>query len=342
VKKLLSWLALVVLAGTALAWWLGRPEKLDESLFVKTMAHERRAPLEAPRDMTELAGLVTTHDGRPAADAWVVLERPEPFERGPAPVRGEYTDANGAFRFAALAAGAYRVVLQHASCPPRTFTTEVPAAGEVRWALAEPLPPIEAMPSLVRGALAGRVSLPAGLAPRDFSGYEVVLAPVAETHPLSGAAVRRARCAADGSFALPDLVQADYDARVLPPWASGGSWPELAHARCAHRSAETELALELRVGSLAGRLVEPPDRPLVGAVVRITSLTAKDVLGKPQLWPPIVTDGTGHFKTDPLPTGRYLLHARAGDGIQDLEVEVQGGVHHEVEFAPLAPRASPR
>jgi hypothetical protein len=343
-RRLVPWLAALVLVATALAVWLARPEPLDESAFGETLALAHNLPpLLLPGEETELAGRVTTHAGLPAADAFVVLERPQPFESGPAPLRAEYTDATGAFRFEALASGSYRVVLQHPSAPPRTFTIAAPLAGEIVWSLAEPLAPIEPMPTLVRGALAGRVTLPAGLAPRgDLAGYELVLTPTADTHPLAGAAVRRTLCDAEGRFAVPDLVLAEYDARVLPPWARGGSWPELARVRCAHRAAGTELALELTVGTLAGTLLEPPDRPLVGAVVRITSLSARDVLGKPQLWPPAVSDAEGRFRSELLPAGRYLLHERAGESAQDVEVELGAGTHVEVPFAPLAPRKPAR
>lgn len=342
--KLVPLLAALVLVATALAVWRGRPEPLDESAFGETLALAHNLPpLALPGEGVELAGRVTTHDGQPAADAFVVLERPQPFENGPAPVRAEYSDATGAFRFEALAAGSYRVVLQHPAAAPRTFTITVPLAGEIVWSLAEPLPPIEPMPALVRAALTGRVTLPAGLAPRgDLAGFELVLTPAAGTHPLAGAAVRRTLCDAEGRFALPDLVLADYEARVLPPWARGGSWPVLVRVPCRHQAQGTELALELAVGTLAGTLLEPPDRPLVGAVVRITSLSARDVLGKPQLWPPVVSDEKGRFWSELLPAGRYLLHERAGEGTQDVEVELGAGMHVEVPFAPLAPRAPAR
>jgi hypothetical protein len=343
-RHLVPLLAALVLAATAIAVWRGRPEPLDESAFGATLALENNLqPLALPGEGVGLEGRITTHDGQPAADTFVVLERPQPFENGAAPVRAEYSDASGLFRFEALAAGPYRVVLQHPSTPPRTFTIAVPIAGEVVWSLSEPLPPIEYMPALERGALGGQVTLPAGLAPGgDLTGFELVLTPVAGTHPLAGAAVRRTLCDREGRFSVPDLTLADYEARVLPPWARGGSWPVLARVACAHREAGTELALELAVGILAGTLLEPPDRPLVGAVVRITSLSAKDVLGKPQLWPPIVSDGQGRIRSELLPAGRYLLHARAGEGQQDVEVELAAGAEVQVPFAPLAPRAPAR
>lgn len=342
-KRLLPWLALAVLLGTGLAVYAGRPEPLDESLFGQELAlPPTLEPLEFPRGEVELRGQVTTHDGAPVADALVVLERARPFEESSVPVRGAYTDASGAFRLERLAPGAWRVVLQHASVPPRSFTVELPAAAPVSWPLAPPLPPIEAMPELARGALAGRVQLPAALGPADLTGFEVVLVPARETPGLAGATLRRAECDASGAFALPDLVLADYDVRVLPAWARGGSWPELARARCAHRAQGTRLELELVGGVLAGTLLEAPGRPLVGAVVRITSLAAKDALGKPQLWPPAVSDEDGRFTSELLPPGRYLLHARAGAAAQDLELEVRAGEVREVPFAALAPQPEVR
>jgi len=338
-RRLLPWLALLVLLGTGLAVYAGRPEPLDESVFGTELALPRNLePLSFPQGEGELLGRVTTHDGAPAADALIVLERARPFEAGPPPVRGAYTDANGAFRFERLDAGSWRVVLQHASTQPRSFTLELPAAGPLTWPLAAPQPPIESMPELLRGALWGRVEIPPTLTDVFLLGCEAVLVPAAETPLLAGAAVRRALCDDGGNFMLPDLVQADYDVHVLPHWASGGSWPVLARGRLAHRAEKSGLTLELYAGLLRGTLLEAPDRPLVGAVVRITSLTAQDALGKPQLWPPAVSDEEGNFRSELLPPGRYLLHARAGAGVQDLEFEVRAGELRTVPFAPITPR----
>ena len=342
-KRFLPWLALLFLLGTGLAVLAGRPEPLDESLFGETLALPHNLnPLEFPRGELELQGRITAHDGAPAADALVVLERARPFEPGPTPVRGAYTDAEGAFRFERLSAGAWRVVLQQVGVPPRSFTIELPAPGPVTWPLAPPLAPIEAMPELVRGALTGRVSAPAGFPLAvTLLGLEVVFVPSAETPLLSGAAVRRVPCDAEGNFALADLVLADYDVHVLPRWARGGSWPELVRQRCAHRADGTRLELVLAAGVVEGTLLEASERPLVGAVVRITSLSAKDALGRPQLWPPAQSDELGRFQSELLPPGRYLLHARAGAGSQDLELEVRAGEVRTAPFAPLAPRTDP-
>lgn len=342
-KRLLPWLALAVLLGTGLAIYAGRPEPLDESLFDDEEAMPATLePLALARGELELTGRVTTHTGEPVADALIALERARPFEPGPAPVRGTYSDAQGAFRFERLTPGAWRVVLQHAHVPPRSFTLELPVAGPVTWPLAPPLPPIEPMPELVRGALSGEVRLPPGLPVRDLQGYEVVFLPAAGTPALAGATLRRVECDARGAFALPDLVRASYDVRVLPPWARGGSWPELARATCSHAADSTRLELELEAGVLVGALLEAGGRPLVGAVVRITSVGAKDALGKPQLWPAAVSDEDGRFTSELLAPGRYLLHARAGAGAQDLELEIQAGEVREVPFAALAPRPEGR
>jgi len=343
VKRLVPWLALLVLLGTGLAVYAGRPGPLDERMFDEQQEQAYApAALDFPRGEIELAGHVTTRDGAPAAEALVVLERARPFEKGPAPVRATYTDDLGAFRFERLSAGPWRVVLQHATVPPRNFTVELPLAGAVTWTLAPPLAPIESMPDVVRAPLTGRLTLPAGLTQDERGGCEVVFRPSAETPALSGATLRRAECEASGHFTLPDLVLADYDVRVLPAWARGGSWPELARATWSHRASGGELVLELAVGALEGTLLEAPGQPLVGAVVRITSLSAGDALGKPQLWPPAVSDEDGYFRSALLPPGRYLLHARAGAGAQDLELEVRAGELARVPFAPLAPRTDGR
>ena len=82
-----------------------------------------------------------------------------------------------------------------------------------------------------------------------------------------------------------------YQVELLPPWARGGSWPVLARSSfVAVEGSANEIALSPRVGALAGELLEEGGEPLVGALIELTSLEAADPVGKPELWPPEVSD----------------------------------------------------
>jgi len=341
-------LALGVFLGLGLALWTRKPEVPDASLFGAEVALAAELPpLVLPGGTLELHGRVLSAAGAPAADAFVVLERPEDEPAGAEPLYHAYTDAEGRFTLARLEPGSYRVVLQHASAPPREFALELPAAGlgaeELRWELAAPLPPLSVLPEIRRCTLSGRV-----LAPEVWSagggsgleGFELVLTPVAGTPELSGACQRRAATDAGGRTQLTDLVVAEYQLELLPPWARGGSWPVLARSTfAALEGAANEVVLAPRVGALEGELLEDGGEPLVGALIEVTSLEAQDPVGKPELWPPEVSDEAGRFRLELLPPGRYRLHLRAGRAARDVEVAVEAGKRTQVPFEPLVLRA---
>jgi hypothetical protein len=342
--------ALLVLVGLALAFALGRPEPPDDSLFGPQMALAPvLEPLVAPGGSLRLRGNVHHAGGAPAADALVALVRAEDDPARTEPLYHIHTDAAGRFEFARLAPGRYTVVLVHPSAPPRTFPLELPlaaadglngdaVASAVRWELAPPLAPLDMLPELARGALEGRVVLPAALSEEtpDLAGFEIVLAPAKGTPPLAGAAERRIGTDAEGRFALDGVVAAAYRVEVLPPWARGGSWPVLARGTAeiaADGRAAIELALE--VGALTGELAEANGRPLVGALVSIAALDALDAVGEPQLWPPATSDEAGRWRVALLPPGRYGVHLRAGAAAADSEARVESGAVTRVPAARL-------
>ncbi len=337
-------LALLVLGGLGLALWLEQPELPDDSLFGAEMALvPELPPLALTQGTLELRGHVRAADGTDAEEAFLVLV-PAADEPAPAaPIHHAYTDASGRFALSGLAPGAYRVVLTHPAAVPRSFALELPVAGEVSWELAAPLPPLPVLPEVERTAVAGRVRLPPALAAPDaatLQGFELVLRPVPDTPLLAAAAERRALTGAGGAFALDELVVARYEAEVLPPWARGGSWPVLARgAHVAAVGAQGTLELELEVGALEGRLEEAGGRPLAGALITVSALDGRDLVGLPQLWPPAVTDPAGRYRVDLLPPGRYLVHARAGAAAHDVEVVITAGQVCAVPPATLDTRA---
>jgi hypothetical protein len=343
--------ALLVLAGLALAFALARPEPPDASLFGPQMALAPvLEPLAAPGGALALRGSVHHAGAGPAADVLVALVRAEDDPAETEPLYHAYTTADGRFALARLAPGRYTVLLVHASAPPRTLALELPHAavngdaadGDVRWELAPPLPPLDVLPELARGALEGRIVVPAALAQGlvDLAGFEVVLAPTEDTPPLAGAALQRTPTDATGRFALERVVAAAYAVEVLPPWARGGSWPVLARgtARVAADGRVT-LELALEVGGLAGELAEANGRPLVGAVISVAALDALDAVGEPQLWPPATSDDAGRYRVALLPPGRYRVHLRAGAAATDTEVRVEAGAVTRVPVARMEVRA---
>jgi hypothetical protein len=337
-------LALVVLLGVALGFYAAELRRPDDSLFGREVALAAELPeLVLPRGPHALSGRVRTHGGAPAEEALIALSFPEGSPRADEPPRHATTDAEGHFRIHGLEPGTYRALLVHPLAPPRTFPLEVPAAAELELELAEPLPPLPTLPELVRTRASGRIHMPAGLQQPTADallGFEVVLRPVAETPLLAGAAERRASTAADGSFAFEGLVVARYALEVLPPWARGGSWPILARGTL-NAGDGTPFELELEVGAVAGELSEADGEPLVGALVELTALDARDVLGAPQLWTPCVSDAAGAFRIELLPPGRYRVHVRAGAAAQDVEVVLERGRLARVPPLTLDPRGAP-
>jgi len=341
-KRLEVALAALVLAGLALAILLARPTPPDQALFGAGPELARTlAPLELPAGTLTLAGRVTTADGRPAAEAFVVLLPPDDERSELPPLHHAYSDAEGRFALEGLPAGPLRVVLTHPSAPPRTFALELPVAGEVTWSLPAPLPELPVLPEQGASAMSGLVRAD-GAGPEgapDLTDFEVWLVPAPDTPLLAGASERRTSIDAQGAFALAELTAATYEARVLPGWARGGTWPILARGGVTVRAGEPHsLGLALEVGAVEGTLLDPDGRPLPGAVVSVAALDALDPVGQPALWPPAVTDAEGRFRVGLLPPGRYLVHVRAGAARGDSEVVVEAGSTRSVPFGALDPR----
>jgi len=335
--------ALLVFLGIALALYLERPEPPDASLFGAEMALEPvLPPLSAPSGRLELRGTLRNADGSPAVDAFLVLLRPDEDTSEAEPVYRAYTDEQGRFAFTHLGPGTFTAVLTHPSVPPKTFVVELPLEGEVAWELAEPLPPLPVLPELRRTTLTGRLRLPevAAAARIPLEGFEVALVPAADTPTLAGACERRVTTDGEGCFALGELVVANYRVEVFPPWAPGGSWPVLGRGTCSPAAdAENTVELTLDVGALEGELREPGGRPLVGALVRVSALDARDAVNEPEAWPVVVTDAAGRYRVELLPPGRYLVHQRAGSAVRDVEIVVEKGQRAGVAPGEMDPRA---
>lgn len=279
-------------------------------------------PVELPRGTERLAGEVRTSAGRLAADVTVFLYREDPGVGSSEPVHWTLTDAEGRFAIEELQPGSYQASLIFPEHPPVTRTVSVPADSDVRWTLAERLPPMEVLPEIHRAELAGRVLPAVGFDPEALAGrtFEVVLVPAPGAQPLSGAVVRRTRTEPDGTFRVEQLVAEDYQVHVMPTWASGGSWPILADVYHRHEPrppADSVLPLRLRSGQVAGVLVDPQGAPIEGVLVLIWPTGESS-----RIWPPAMTDERGEFTIGDLPESQYRLRVRAGNDAQELDVSV--------------------
>jgi len=312
-----------VFTALVTAWLVSRSESrelVDFRALVPPVAREF-TPLEPPTGPHAIEGRVLGPDGEPAAEVSVhVLRRAVPTTRAE-PMHWDATDADGRFHVGALEAGTYEVALLRPGFPTSRRTVQVPLPAAVEWRLPAALEPIRVLPEIVRVELRGRVEAPEEAADLPLADLAVQLRPVSSTDPLSGAVQRHVTTDAEGVFAIPDLVGAEYEVLVLPSWAAGGTWPVLARNRILHPPEHTPSAvlLRLEIGAVTGRIIDPDGRPIAGALVQVRP---RDENG--HVWPPESTGDDGAFRLRELPPGVYALDVRAGSGrwSRDASVEV--------------------
>jgi hypothetical protein len=188
----------------------------------------------------------------------------------------------------------------------------------------------------VRKDLAGVLSSRRAIA---FEGCEIVLTPSLAPETLDAPLPRRATAGADGRFQVPDLIVGEYTVEVIPIWARGGTWPDLARPIdgekplvLAHAAgdAPTVLAIELQIGEVTGKLLDLDGHPLEGALILATP--ASDAS---RVWPPESSAADGTFTVHGLPSGKYLLSIRAGAASVQKEVAILAGESTNLEFEPL-------
>lgn len=303
------------------------------------LLHEPRAPRTIPIQLTppaqielseiplparvrSLEGRVVDVDGVAQAGALVwLLSGDEP--------RWANTGEDGSFRLDGLQRGPWDVrVLAEDHRPHALVLRDTGAAQEVRLPDARRVGPV--VNPLRRARLAGTLI---GTADQPIDGAEIVLVPVAPPEAFDAPLPRRARADASGRFAFDELVAGDYRVSVVPGWARGGTWPDLARAPDAaatdpltftHRpDGSAPLSIELVAGSARGNLVDAEGRRLEGALVALAPADRPD-----RPWPPVSTDAVGGFEFRGLPPGRYALQARAGGSAfaRDFDVAARARV----------------
>jgi hypothetical protein len=290
------------------------------------------AALERPPARRALSGRVVDADGEPLEEALVVLTVGEA-------VRWTYTDSDGGFRLDGVRSGDWSVSVVARDHAPTTVvlrTNEPEVFRELRLGERRPAPP--ALPSVARSPLRGSV---ASRFEDALEGLEVELLPTLPLHEFGGPLPRRVAVDADGSFEVPDLAAGEYRVQVLPAWARGGSWPDLARplgtplerVHVLRAGGDGTVEIVLAHGAVGGVLTDDDGLALEGALVLVAPEGEAT-----RLWPPATTAEDGSFEVRDLPAGSYRIHARAGAALVERSVTVAAGEVLAVDFAPLATR----
>ncbi|MFT5288488.1 MAG: hypothetical protein ACI8QS_000383 [Planctomycetota bacterium] len=309
-------------------------------------------PVELPPSEESLGGVVLDENGVGLAGVGVHLFRrdrssaAEPGTRddGAESIPWARTDAAGRFLVEGAAPGDYGVSLL---APGRAVGDEdisLPIGGPVTWRLGAPLEKPVVMPELVVRGLSGKLSPPVGVSPEEYpmAGYEVWFEPVGGNQAwLAGQVPRRVVVEEDGSFGLQELTLGRYDISVLPPWATGGRWPQLENLSFAHSEASdseepnsaARLGLRLRCGSMGGNVYDTGGSAIEGALVQIWPVDQPE-----RIWPTAATDVGGAFLLRGLPPGTYRLRLHAGSGEHEQDVVVRIGAHTKVLPLALSPK----
>ncbi len=277
--------------------------------------------IEAPT--SQLGGVVRTEEGAGIAEALVLAA----FD---GELAWTYTDAQGEF------------LLEH--LPPRALELEVVArkfrtqtfpgltAGDgLELVLTEPVAEVPELLELERSDLDGLVASKVGK--RGLLGYEVVLLPARSMHLFGEPVPVRATVGADRAFHFEDLIQGDYRVVVLPPWARGGTWPNLCESSSrtyVHGPSSGELELPLASGEIFGRVLDSEGQPVHGAFVVVTPSANNE-----RPWPPASSDPSGAFELRDLPPGAYDLKLHAGEASWQESVIVLAGHTSVLDLPPL-------
>jgi len=320
--------ALAVFGGAILLHEPRAPRTIPIQLTPPAQSELSEIPL--PARVRNIEGRVVDLDGIAQAGALVWLfSGDEP--------RWTSTDEEGAFRLDALQRGPWDVrILAEDHRPHALVLRDTGAHQEVRLPDARRTGPV--VTPLRRARLVGTLI---GSAEQELESAEIVLTPTAPPETIDAPLPRRARADASGRFEFEELVAGQYRVAVIPGWARGGSWPDLARPTPSvavesltfeHRAdGSAPLSIELVAGSASGRLVDAEGRNLEGALIAIAPADRPD-----RPWPPVATDTRGGFEFRGLPPGRYALRARAGDAEFAREFDVAPRSRVELGIVPAA------
>jgi hypothetical protein len=328
VRNLTRLVPAIVFGVLLVGWLVARISRATRDLpsFAAPRAVEFE-PLVSPLGPERLWGKVVDPFGEPLAGVGVVLRS------NSVPLWTE-TDAQGQFELSGLQPGEVDVALVLWGRAP---VHQLATPGEVTLVLPEPNPPPAELTAAVRAPIAGRLAHPLRRAWSDAEGYEVALVPIAPPQEFGGTVERRVHTDRQGVFAFDDLALGSYRIVVLPSWAAGGSWPDLAdpaHARLEHGQDGGGLVVVLGLGALDVEVTDELGSGIAGALALLTSAAQPA-----RIWPPATADARGHLRFLDLPPGRYTLSVRAGEGQSTLEnVEIASGEILPLRVGPISVR----
>ncbi len=278
--------------------------------------HELPTP-ELDLGEAELVGTVYGADGKPVEGASLfVVQRGRPL--------WTFTDRHGAFVLGGLREGPVEVSVHAPEQMATTIATRV-GVGPVSLRLTEPIPQDFHLPDPEPSDLTGWIVADG----RDLGGFEVALTPTRPADLPGSGIPRRTICDGEGHFQFDALTPGDYQVILLPPWARGGSWPDLLGGlngppiRFSH-PLSGPLQIPLGSGSVAGTAFDQAHgEVLSGALVVALPLTGSGEALASGRFPPVRTDAGGAYRLDPLPAGRYRVILTAGEEVREREVEVR-------------------
>ena len=154
---------MTVVFGALVAGFLVEQGRRDDPLAELEFRTARRPAfdqLEIPAGEHRLAGEVRTAAGDPAPEVEVFLYRATPLPGVAEPVHWTFTDQDGRFVLDELFAADCEVALIQPGLPTKTLSITIPHAGEVSWALPEPLGPLPVLPKIERADLVGALFPP--------------------------------------------------------------------------------------------------------------------------------------------------------------------------------------
>ena len=336
-KKALSLIPYVALLCGAFVFTRAacyRPDPLPELAPPPDWVPLRRPQLTSGD--AELRGQVIDSEGRKVANALVACVVED---------RLYFTHAaeDGGFVLDDLPAGALQVDVVAEGFLPATLQTYAGSRPvELVLPTRQPDPPdfapLEA--SELRGWVEAR-----GSAAR-WEGYELWLTPAKRpTSPTDDPLVpRRVSVGAGGRVVIPDLVHGRYYVQLLPPWASGGSWPdllrglddppiELNHAQRGpdqQQDPAHDRRFVVRAGGLEQRILDSDKQGRIEFVEGATVFLYSRPSGTPDgqhagLFPLTQSDAQGRVRILDLPPGRYRMTVRSGSTEGVLEVDVPAG-----------------
>lgn len=247
-----------------------------------------------------------------------------------------FTAADGSATLEGLPPGTSRLAVL--AYPHPGLEVDIEPGAELRLITLEACAVLpEALADIPRSRLDGQLRPSNSDAPAE---YEIMLLPTSPASELGGALPRRCVSDENGRFVFDGLAHGHYLLKVLPVWASGGSWPDLAaeNNRDLEFNADiTERAIELACGEIEGEVRDDLGRALEGALV-----LANEVANENHVWPPSSSGPDGRFRIQDLPPGKYRVSCRAGEGGSTIdELVVASGAPTEAALPRFAARKRP-